>query len=554
MSGWFDGSGRGTSDAFHGIGAGHRGRRNAQRQRYDRGFGKVMFNNTKSNQNKPGLWPTTTTNYKGHILLTMDLPGFSDMDQHLASWRTQVKKNGIIVHTVRKGSKGFSINSAKDWVDISVASQTTINYQIVGDDLPIFTEPDDDPIIDNSQYVTPFQPTPMPEDFVVAGRTVSAYYSSQAEKYFVTVRQGTAILDSREFHQGQHGLAIAQYNLWKNMVIQRANYDAQESLSVDKGDYRIDLVVTQAASISGFFNGILNVFGLGTTNSSTARHTASVPQNMRRNTTNMAGKSVNLGIAEDPLDSQGYNTPPTSDWKSMPTKTFAVRVRRISPTNVSGLGELPAADVIKDTSYSTYSEAKAAYDTEVATIENNPTHYDDPADPFEGEVPPSNGNGGDTTGDDSSSDNYNEDYVDPGLEQAAAAAAAAAAQAAAEQAAAEAQALAEQAAAEAAFLAASNASAAEQAAAQAAAEVAAAAAAAAAQQQFSEESAASAENYNAMTVDTSVPVYQTQTYQQYTTTVPAATSSSSPLLDNKVLLGAGAVTLVAGAYLLSRRD
>ena len=523
MSGWFDGSGSGTNDAFYGIGAGLRGRRNAQRQRYDRGFGKTTFNPVISNQNKPGP-STTTTNYKNHVLITMNVPGFSAMDQYLAPWRTQVKRNGIIVHTVRKSSKGFSINSAKDWVDISVASQTTINYQIIGDDLPIFTEPDDDPIIDNSQYVTPFQPTPMPEDFVAAGRTVSAYYSSQAEKYFVTVRQGTATLDSREFHQGQHGLAIAQYNLWKNMVIQRANYDAQESLSVDKGNYRIDLVVTQAASISGFFNGILNIFGLGTTNSSTARHTASVPQNMRRNTTNMAGKSVNLGTTVDQMAAQ------SSNWTSMPAKTFAVRVRRISQPNVSGFGELPAEDVIKDTTYSTYAEAKAAYDTEVATIENNPTHYDDPSSPPDSEVDPVDGNGGDTTGDDSSSDNYNEDYVDPALEQAAAdAAAAAAAQAAVD-------AAAQQQFQEASSESAENYTPPTQ------------------EEVFQEASASSAENYNEMTVDTSVPVYQTQTYQQSTTTVPAATSSSSPLLDNKVLLGAGAVTLVAGAYLLSRRD
>ena len=521
MSGWFDGSGRGTSDAFYGIGAGHRGRRNAQRQRYDRGFGASTgegLMQQPSNGGAPG--PDSSIDYNGYTLNSYSTP---------IGWVTKVVMNGVMQTSFVNASKGATVNDSKDWVDVKVYGVDDGGWS----EPVIIADP------------PPFVPLSMPADFVIGGRTLRASYNYQSQMYYVTMFQGTATLESTGFLQAQGQAALTKFNEWKVISEQRANYDVQESLSVDKGDYRIDLVVTQAASISGFFNGILNVFGLGTTNSSTARHTASVPQNMRRNTTNMAGKSVNLGVAEEPLDPQGYNTPPTSDWKSMPTKTFAVKVTGFGESHTAGNNG--NAVVIKDTGYSTYPEAKAAYDTEVATIENNLTHYDNLIIPDESEVDPVDGNGGDTTGNGGGSDNYNEDYVDPALEQAAAAAAAAAAQAAAEQAAA-------QAAAEAAFLAASNASAVEQAeaqaAAEAAAEVAAAAAAAAAQQQFSEESAASAENYNAMTVD--IPAtYQTQTY---TTTVPAATSSSSPLLDNKVLLGAGAVTLVAGAYLLSRRD
>ncbi len=477
MSGWFDGSGRGTSDAFYGIGAGHRGRRNAQRQRYDRGFGGA------DNEFGPGngggaAGPDSSMTYNGYTLNSYNTP---------IGWVTKVVMNGIIQKSFVNTSKGATVNTAQNWVD----------EKVFGVDDGGWTDPEPQPL------PVEFVPQSMPDDFSLGGKIVRAYYSPEAERYFVTVIQATATLESQQFVQGNHAQAIAQYNLWKNMVIERVSYDAQESLSVDKGNYRIDLVVTQAASISGFFNGILNIFGLGTTSSPTARHTASVPQNMRRNTTNMAGKSVNLGYGPD----WALMNPPaqTSDWKSMPAKTFSVKVTGFGESHTAGNNGNVV--VIKDTNYSTYSEAKAAYDTEVDTIGNNPTHYDDPADPFEGEVPPSNGNGGDTTGDNSSSDNYNGDYVDPVLEQAAADAAAAEA-----------------------------------------------AAADAAQQQFSEESAASAENYNEMTVDTSVPVYQTQTYEQYTTTVPAATSSSSPFLDNKVLLGAGAVTFVAGAYLLSRRD
>ena len=196
---------------------------------------------------------------------------------------------------------------------------------------------------------------------------------------------------------------------------------------------------------------------------------------------------------------------------------------------------LPAEDIIKNTTYSTYAEAQTAYNAEVSTIENNPTHYDDPSTPLETDVATADGSGGDTTGDSSSSNNYNADYVDPGLEQAVAEATAATeAQAAADAAAA--------AEAQQQFQEASTAS--EDYTPPTSEEV------------FQETSAQSAENYNEMTVDTSA-TYQTQTYSPTpvsTYTAPAVAPSSGSLMDNKVLLGAGAVTLVAGAYLLSRRN
>ena len=495
MSGWFDGSGDGTNNAFYGIGAGHRRRRNAQRQRYDRGFGAADNGFGPGNGGNGGgaAGPDSSMTYHGYTLNSYNTP---------IGWVTKVVMNGIIQKSFANASKGATVNTAQNWVD----------EKVFGVDDGGWTDPEPEPL------PVEFVPHPMPEDFSLGGKIVRAYYGPEAERYFVTVIQGTATLESQQFVQGNHAQAIAQYNLWKNMVIERVSYDAQESLSVDKGNYRIDLVVTQAASISGFFNGILNIFGLGTTSSPTARHTASVPQNMRRNTTNMAGKSVNLGSTVDQMAAQ------TNDWKSMPTKTFSVKVTGFGESHTAGNNGNVV--VIKDTNYSTYAEAKAAYDTEVDTIGNNPTHYDDPSSPPDSEVDPVDGNGGDTTGDDSSSDNYNEDYVDPGLEQAAAdAAAAAAAQAAAD------------AAAQQQFQDASSESAEDY-------------TPPTQEEVFQEASASSAENYNAMTVD--IPAtYQTQTY---TTTVPAATSSSSLLLDNKVLLGAGAVTLVAGAYLLSRRD
>jgi len=523
MSGWFDGSGSGTNNAFYGIGAGIRGRRNAQRQRYDRGFGAPVdpgLLTASANYQQQLSAGITTTNYKTYVLRTQDIVIGSPSQR----WRTQIKKNGMTVHTVRKYSKGASINSAKDWVDSQ--TQTAQDNQ-----LPVFTEASEAPLTDNSQFVAPFQPASMPADYAVGGRTVSAYYSHQAQKYFVTVRQGPATLDQAEFHQGNHAQAIAKYDEWKALAIERANYDLQESLSVDKGGYRIDLVVTQAASVSGFFNGILNMFGLGNGGDpAVANQSYNVPNNIQSNTTSMASQTAN------PAASGGQASSTAGNWKSMPTKTFAVRVIRLPPSNVSGMGMLLAdEDVIKNTTYSTYAEAQAAYNAEVSTIENNPTHYDDPSTPLETEVATADGSGGDTTGDSSSSNNYNADYVDPALEQAAAEATAAA----------EAQAAAD------------------------------AAAAAAAQQQFEEASTASedytpptpeevfqqtsaqsAENYNEMTVDTSA-TYQTQTYSPTpvsTYTAPAVAPSSGSLMDNKVLLGAGAVTLVAGAYLLSRRN
>ena len=336
MSGWFDGSGSGTNDAFYGIGAGLRGRRNAQRQRYDRGLGMSIDTMVANYSTALTTAQTneTTTNYKTYVLKTRDLVVGASSKR----WRTQIKKNGITVHTIRKSSKGQSVNSAKDWVD--AATQTSQNNQ-----LPVFTEAAETPMTDNSQFIAPFQPASMPADYAVGGRTMSAYYSPQAEKYFVTVRQGTVTLDQAEFHQGNHAQAIAKFNEWKALAIERANYDLQESLSVDKSGYRIDLVVTQAASVSGFLNGILNVFGLGATvDSMVANNTVNVPNNIQSNTTSMSSQTANAAAA-----SGGQASSTAGNWKSMPTKTFAVRVRRLPPANVSGMGMIPAEDVIKNT-------------------------------------------------------------------------------------------------------------------------------------------------------------------------------------------------------------
>ncbi len=166
MSGWFDGSGSGTNDAFYGIGAGLRGRRNAQRQRYDRGLGMSIDTMVANYSTALTTAQTneTTTNYKTYVLKTRDLVVGASSKR----WRTQIKKNGITVHTIRKSSKGQSVNSAKDWVD--AATQTSQNNQ-----LPVFTEAAETPMTDNSQFIAPFQPASMPADYAVGGRTMSAY-------------------------------------------------------------------------------------------------------------------------------------------------------------------------------------------------------------------------------------------------------------------------------------------------------------------------------------------------------------------------------------------
>ena len=101
MSGWFDGSGSGTNNAFYGIGAGIRGRRNAQRQRYDRGFGAPVdpgLLTASANYQQQLSAGITTTNYKTYVLRTQDIVIGSPSQR----WRTQIKKNGMTVHTVRK--------------------------------------------------------------------------------------------------------------------------------------------------------------------------------------------------------------------------------------------------------------------------------------------------------------------------------------------------------------------------------------------------------------------------------------------------------------------
>jgi len=369
MSGWFDGSGDGTNDAFYGIAAGHRGRRHHQKMRRQpmQRFGII----------KPDPDPVKTSMYKEFVIKCREIGPF-------AGWKcTATLNQGLTYKTFESKAKSSAEanNKIKDMIDLYWEKQ----------------EPDPKPPAD-----LPFLPVSLPNDFIAGQYTVRAIYSGASTQYIVTVFSGNVSLQSESYTQHNGAAAINKFNTFTSLVTKKAKYDLEVSKTDTKGNYNIDLqVIVQKGgsalvndTLGGFFSGMMNMFGLG------GGHDAVVKQRMaekHRNLSLTAQETPNMlptamqGRTHS-MYTKNYNTIGSglgeshgTSWSSMPAKKFQVVVSRMGEGTV----------VKKYPETGDYGIAVENYETELLTIANDPTFYDEPVQKPPTD-PPGNG-GGDLT-------------------------------------------------------------------------------------------------------------------------------------------------------------
>lgn len=379
MSGWFGTSNRETNNPLDGIKAGHRRRRNHQKQRY-KSMGRMTIDQMA--QQNPPMTPTgDIQQYRGFKLE-------STFNAFLNKWVTKGSK-GLNFFNAAGRSKGESVNAVKSKIDNSLG--------IVEPQMTIFTDASSASTTDATVPVTDpgevarfnrlkaqeearkmFTPVTLPIDFTTGRYTVRAAYNSMSRKYTVSVFEGTVVKEVATFNQDQGPAAVAKHAQFKSLATKKTVYEGKKPLSVAKTNYDVKLqVTTAAAGLSGFFNGIMNIFGLGLT----------VDQMVEQS---KVGPKPDFHAASSASVTTDYtsasNRPEVSaKWSEMPAKSFKVITSRKDGTVVKESG-----------STSDYLKAVDMFQAEVATIENTPDFYDQDA-PLVPEVPTNNGNGGDIT-------------------------------------------------------------------------------------------------------------------------------------------------------------
>ena len=489
MSGWFGTSNRGTNNPLDGIAAGHAARRNMQKQRYS-----PMGRTTIDQMAAKNMSRSNSQEYKGFNLVSTFNNNAHTRDlnkKYQDSWNTRAIKKGMTSLTSKTSfrasgsSKGESVNKVKNQIDKSLGQEKKMSMftDASSESIREVTIPKTDPgevarfnrAAAAAEKARQFKPVPMPADFNTGIYTVRAVYGERNKTYTVSVIEGTVVKEVKTFNQNQGMAAKVLHQQFKTLAAKKTNYDGQKPLSVSKTNYNVELqVTTAAAGLSGFFNGVMNMFGLGRTTidqmaAKNMRNAASPSQSSerarfarradsgidRQRATQAAtqaamqsqsserarfarradsgidqqrlidAKAQQAVINQKMLDKQKFEEASrasvviaskrpevTANWSAMPAKSFKVITSRKDGTVVKESG------VISD-----YKSAAEAFQTEVSTIENTPDFYDQDA-PLVPEVPISTGDGGDITS----------NYQDPIIAQASAAQQAAA-QAAAEQAA-----------------------------------------------------------------------------------------------------------------------
>ncbi len=392
MSGWFGTSNRETNTPLSGIAAGHRGRRNHQKQRY-RSMGRMTIDQMAQQNMREGAPAVVVTptgdiqEYRGHKLE-------STFNAGINKWVTKGSM-GLMFFTGVGRSKGESVNAVKTKIDTSlgiVEKQTTIftdaSASTTDTTLPV-TDPGEvarfNRLKAQEEARKMFTPVTMPRDFTTGRYTVRAMYNGMSRKYTVSVFEGTVVKEVATFTQDQGAAAVVKHTQFKSLATKKTVYEGKKPLSVAKTNYDVKLqVTTAAAGLSGFFNGIMNMFGLGLTVDQIAEQ-------------NRVGPKPDFHAASSASVTTDYtsasNRPEVSaKWSEMPAKSFKVITSRKDGTVVKESG-----------STSDYLRAVDMFQAEVATIENTPDFYDQDA-PLVLEVPTNNGNGGDIT---------SSPYVDP---------------------------------------------------------------------------------------------------------------------------------------------
>ena len=386
MSGWFGTSNRETNTPLSGIAAGHRGRRNHQKKRY-KSMGRMTIDQMAQQNMRDSAVPAVVVTPTGDIQQYRGFKLESTFNAGLNKWVTKGSMGLVFFNAVGR-SKGESVNAVKSKIDTSlgiVEKQTAIftdaSASTTDTTLPV-TDPGEvarfNRLKAQEEARKMFTPVTMPRDFTTGRYTVRAMYNGMSRKYTVSVFEGTVVKEVATFTQDQGAAAVVKHTQFKSLATKKTVYEGKKPLSVAKTNYDVKLqVTTAAAGLSGFFNGIMNMFGLGLTVDQMAEQ-------------NRVGPKPDFHAASSASVTTDYtsasNRPEVSaKWSEMPAKSFKVITSRKDGTVVKESG-----------STSDYLRAVDMFQAEVATIENTPDFYDQDAPPVL-EVPTNNGNGGDIT-------------------------------------------------------------------------------------------------------------------------------------------------------------
>ena len=280
MSGWFGTSNRGTNNPLDGIAAGHAARRNMQKQRYS-----PMGRTTIDQMAAKNMSRSNSQEYKGFNLVSTFNNNAHTRDlnkKYQDSWNTRAIKKGMTSLTSKTSfrasgsSKGESVNKVKNQIDKSLGQEKKMSMftDASSESIREVTIPKTDPgevarfnrAAAAAEKARQFKPVPMPADFNTGIYTVRAVYGERNKTYTVSVIEGTVVKEVKTFNQNQGMAAKVLHQQFKTLAAKKTNYDGQKPLSVSKTNYNVELqVTTAAAGLSGFFNGVMNMFGLGRT-------------------------------------------------------------------------------------------------------------------------------------------------------------------------------------------------------------------------------------------------------------------------------------------------
>ena len=310
------------------------------------------------------------------------------------------------------------------------------------------------------QMRTQWKPTTMPNDFVVGKFTVRAVYNPTLKNYVVSIRAGDKIRKKKTFGKNEGQAALNKFKTFTSIAKKRAKYDSEVSKEDTKGKYTVKLVVKQKSLDSvagGFFSGLMNMFGLGRMSidqiakenqaraaqgqsalnkqeimsrgpqsiavnrpgpTPTGRgqqiakqmqqrarqqmdsrqrslsnkmamfrqgETASMTPPGMRNRTQSASTKAKSAL-EQAVEQAEKQTILEGDIEKMPAKTMEVQVI----DNETG-------QVVKSMETASYEKASEEFETELSTVANNPTIYDDQSKKAIPEAPVADGDGGDIT-------------------------------------------------------------------------------------------------------------------------------------------------------------
>jgi hypothetical protein len=387
MSGWFGTSNRDTNTPLSGIAAGHRGRRNHQKKRY-KSMGRMTIDQMAQQNMRDSAVPAVVVTPTGDIQQYRGFKLESTFNAGLNKWVTKGSMGLVFFNAVGR-SKGETVNAVKSKIDTSLG--------IVEKQMTIFTDASSASTTDATVPVTDpgevarfnrlkaqeaarkmFTPVTMPMDFTTGKYTVRAMYNGMSKKYMVSVFEGTVVKEVATFNQDQGPAAVAKHAQFKSLATKKTVYERKKPLSVAKTNYDVKLQVTSsAAGLGGFFNGIMNIFGLGLTVDQMAEQNRNAPKPDFH-------AASSASVTTDYTSAS--NRPEVSaKWSEMPAKSFKVITSRKDGTVVKESG-----------STSDYLRAVDMFQAEVSTIENTPDFYDQDA-PLVLDVPTNNGNGGDIT-------------------------------------------------------------------------------------------------------------------------------------------------------------